>query len=412
MRAPFDNWRITVAHRSARTIQVGLGGYGSSFYLDHILGDGCPEIELIGAVDPMAGRSPHYEELTHRGIPIHPSLDECLAALPQSELVIIASPFHYHRDQVVTAARHGKAILCEKPLCPSGDEAQAMLAAQQKYAVPVAIGYQWSFSRAIGRLKADILARRFGRARTMKALTLWPRSPDYYQRNDWAGRIRADDGTLIIDSPLANATAHYLHNLFFLLGDAPDRAAQPVQLRGEAYRAHAIENFDTAALHATTDAGADVFFFTTHTGEGPSATEFELIFETAVVTFRNGQIVARCHDGRSVAYGDPEEDPVGKVRQSARMALEGLAPPCSIATAIPHVLACDAMQQSVGTPVPFPDAWIRRSPERVLVPQLNQRLSECYRRECLPSDLGLPWARPGGTVSIRQPRVRSSPGSE
>ena len=38
----------------------------------------------------------------------------------------------------------------------------------------VAIGYQWSFSDAIQKLKADVIAGIFGKPRRLKTLVLWP----------------------------------------------------------------------------------------------------------------------------------------------------------------------------------------------------------------------------------------------
>jgi hypothetical protein len=73
----------------------------------------------------------------------------------------------------------------------------------------------------------------------------WPRSRSYYRRGGgWGGRIEMN-GVPVYDSIAANACAHYLHNMLFVLGDAPDESAVPLRVEAECLRANDIENFDT-----------------------------------------------------------------------------------------------------------------------------------------------------------------------
>ena len=46
----------------------------------------------------------------------------------------------------------------------------------------------------------------------------FPRPLSYFKRNDWAGHLRTPAGEDVLDSPLNNATAHYLHNMLYVLG--------------------------------------------------------------------------------------------------------------------------------------------------------------------------------------------------
>ena len=90
-----------------------------------------------------------------------------------------------------------------------------------------AVGFQWSFSKAIQNLKKDILNGRWGTAKRLKTLIAWPRTHDYYQRNSWVGALKNDQGAWILDSPVSNATAHFLHNCWYILGDSPDSVPFP-----------------------------------------------------------------------------------------------------------------------------------------------------------------------------------------
>ncbi len=43
-------------------------------------------------------------------------------------------------------------------------------------------------------------------------------------------------GRLVLDSPVNNACSHYLHNMFYVLGDRLDRSDQPKWVTAELYR--------------------------------------------------------------------------------------------------------------------------------------------------------------------------------
>ena len=107
----------------------------------------------------------------------------------------------------LAALAHGSHVLCEKPLCVTPADATAMTRARDAAGRQVAIGYQWSFSAAIQRLKADILAGVLGRPKRMRCLVLWPRDETYYGRNRWAGAKRDAHGNLVLDRPVNNACA-------------------------------------------------------------------------------------------------------------------------------------------------------------------------------------------------------------
>ena len=87
----------------------------------------------------------------------------------------------------------------------------------------------------------------------------------YYNRNDWAGRIKSDSGEWVLDSPANNAMAHYLHNALYVLGETPTTSARPISVQAELYRANPIENYDAAVLRVMTDKNVEVLFYGAHT---------------------------------------------------------------------------------------------------------------------------------------------------
>lgn len=223
-----------------------------------------------------------------------------------------------------------------------------MLAAERQAGKPVAIGYQWSFSRAILALKRDILAGRFGRPLLWKTLVLWSRRRSYFQRNRWAGRIRAEDGAWVLDSPVHNATAHYLHNMLFLQGSTLETSARPRSLSGELYRANPIENYDAAALSITTASETELLFLTAHPVQEHAGPFIEYAFEDAVVEYPgpNGEFLARFRDGTVEGYGDPNADEMNKLWQSLEALRTGGPVVCGLQAALPQ-LTCALAAQSL-----------------------------------------------------------------
>lgn len=61
------------------------------------------------------------------GIPRATTELEAAVADPDTDTVVIGLPNHLHEEAVEACRRHGKAVLCTKPLARNGDEAKRIL---------------------------------------------------------------------------------------------------------------------------------------------------------------------------------------------------------------------------------------------------------------------------------------------
>ena len=386
---------------------VGAGGYGD-FYLRALLADAATHaVQFVGVIDPTISESPIVDTLHAAGIPRYPDLASFWQAT-SAQLVVIAAPIHFHAPYTCDALAHGASVLCEKPLCATLQEARTMDEAQQTYGGFVAVGYQWSFSAAIQALKQDMLSGALGQPRRFKARVLWPRTATYYARNNWAGRLRMPDGRWVLDSPVSNATAHYLHNLFYLLGDQRERSAQPVSVQAELYRANSIENCDTAALRCTTAQGVEILYYASHATADIAGPRFHLEFDQAVVTYGTedgqhapGLVVATWADGRQKVYGDPFADDARKLWQSVAAVRTGEPVACDLAAATAHVRAINGMHESMPTIQTFPAELIQQNDSLTWVAGLQETLIAAYDQNQLPVEVGnVPWARAGKVINL------------
>jgi predicted dehydrogenase len=383
---------------------VGIGGYGNS-YVAALLDATPAEQKLFrwtAAIDPSPQSCRRLSEVQARGVRVFRSLDEFYET-ERVDLAVISTPLHLHATHTCAALARGSHVLCEKPLCVTPDDIDAMTRARDAANRQVAIGYQWSFSPAIQRLKADIREGVLGRPKRMRCLVLWPRDEKYYGRNRWAGAKRDGHGNLVLDSPVNNACAHYLHNLFYLLGPTADRSDQPARVTAELYRANAIENYDTAAIRCHTVGGAEIVFVVSHATAGRRGPVFSCEFEHATVDFADetgagGNVTARFADGSVRDYGSPYDAKWEKLWSSLRAARDNQPTVCGIEAAAAHTRCAWAAQASAEI-VAFPRSMVRvdgpAGARRTWVEGLDDVLEQCYATFTLPGEQDVPWATRG-----------------
>ena len=86
-----------------------------------------------------------------------------LVAAPDIDAVDICTPNNLHAEIAIEAAKHGKAILCEKPLSMDTAEGERMVAAIEKAGVPNTVWYNYRRIPAVTFAKQLIDSGRLGR---------------------------------------------------------------------------------------------------------------------------------------------------------------------------------------------------------------------------------------------------------
>ncbi|HEV2295864.1 MAG TPA: Gfo/Idh/MocA family oxidoreductase [Tepidisphaeraceae bacterium] len=392
---------------------VGISGYGESYVKALLDSPADAGFRIVGMVDPMPERCRRLEEITgKRRIPIHADLEALYDATPAKiDLVMMATPIHLHAPHTCFALARGSSVLCEKPVGATVDDALRMLEAEHRADGFAAIGFQWSFSRAIQALKRDVIAGEFGAPVRLKTIACFPRSMQYFQRNDWAGKVRTADGTPVFDSPVNNATAHYLHNMLYLLGPTRQTSAAPTSVQAELYRANAIENYDTAAVRVVVEGGAELLFYTSHAVPIAMGPVLCYEFERATVYYEaetGGGFVARFRNGAVRRYGDPNTDRPLKIWQCIDAVRTGEEIACGIPAAVPHALCVAAAAASMPNVNEFPSDLITTQglsgQPMKCVTGLASAMVQCYDQGILPAEhRGLTWSTRGERIDLTQP---------
>src|SRR5436309_15818815 len=116
--------------------KVKIGILGSRFQADCIAGavKAVPEeAEVIAVASPTKGHAAGFAK--RHGIPRTYTDYRELLRDPEVETVSITAPNRLHAQIAIDAARAGKHVVCEKPLCLTIEEADAMIDAWRKACV-------------------------------------------------------------------------------------------------------------------------------------------------------------------------------------------------------------------------------------------------------------------------------------
>jgi predicted dehydrogenase len=377
-----------------KLLLAGIGGYGAGYVMATMgMKD---EMEIAGIIDPYADKSSAFDSI--KGLPVFNTIDEYFDAGNTAEAIVISTPIQLHCQHLCAALGHGLHVLCEKPLCASLEEAQTIIKASKNHPdQKVLIGFQWSFSPAILEAKKQILSGVFGKPLSMKVIVRWPRAFSYYERNDWAGRKNDSKGNFVGDSIISNATAHYLHNPLFMLGDSMGLSAEPLKIEAECYKAYDIETFDTAfvRLSVPNKQGSEtkVFIAVSHCCE-------ENVNPTLEYTFQNGRMWCSGDDRlHGELNGEPNEFGIigsnlgyyNKLTWLCKCARNGAESPCNALTALPELKTANYILNHIAVKHfekgNVEECTAPMNEKRLKVNGLDAVMKDCYNTMLLPSEI-------------------------
>lgn len=269
---------MSVLSSPLRVALIGISGYGR-VYLElarELRGRG--EITIVAAtVINAQEESANVAELTARGTKIFSDYREMLRQCAgQLDLCLIPTGINWHARMTIAALESGANVLVEKPLAGSVAEVAAIRDAERKAGRFVAVGFQDCYQPGTRWLRAELERGVIGELQSVRFLGVWPRSRQYFTRNNWAGRLRVE-GVPVFDSPLNNAFSHFVMLSLFLV-DGRETKVENAEL----WRAHAIESFDTGVVQARSERGVRLWLGATHASTS-------LVEPEIVVTGRDGQ---------------------------------------------------------------------------------------------------------------------------
>jgi predicted dehydrogenase len=147
-------------------VKVGLVGTGFVADLHAAAFRLVPDAEVAAVASPTPGKAKRFA--AERQIPQALEDYRDLLALPDLQLVTLALPNDLHARVTLDAARAGKHVVCEKPLCRTLEEADAMIDACRRAGVLLLYAEELCFAPKYVRAKQLVDEGALGRAFLVK----------------------------------------------------------------------------------------------------------------------------------------------------------------------------------------------------------------------------------------------------
>ncbi|MBK5933689.1 putative dehydrogenase [Rhodovulum imhoffii] len=215
-------------------------------------------VRLTAVVESDAARR---GGLADSGLPVAATLADVPA---DTRAAVIATPTPAHRMSGEAALQRGLAVLIEKPVAVTLEDARALLATAQARGLPLIVGHHRRCHPFV--MAARQAVQEMGELVGLQGMWCLRKHAAYYEP-EWRRRVGA--------GPLMTNLSHEIDLLHFLIGGI----AEVTTLTSSARRGLAIE--DTAAMafrfengmlgsFLVSDAGASPWSFETATGENPA----------------------------------------------------------------------------------------------------------------------------------------------
>jgi len=203
---------------------------------------------------------------------------EALCASPDVDVVFITSPDAMHKDDVLLALQHGKAVLCEKPVAMNTAEAKVMSDAANAAGLLYGVGQNFRFNRSLEWMREQIAKGRIGQPQLAHAQYAYPAGQ--------APRKWIADPSLACGGPIADVGVHCIDSLRYILGE---NVVSISTLARKDDLAPKVEAIATLQLEMTGGVYANV----TASARAPYRTLVEVTGSEGVVVAENGLTVDR-----------------------------------------------------------------------------------------------------------------------
>ncbi|HBG26429.1 MAG: hypothetical protein A2Y10_10055 [Planctomycetes bacterium GWF2_41_51] len=277
---------------------IGAGGY--AFNLIKWIWEIPDKFELVAVSSNPSRQSPGRSACQEKGIPVYDTTDQLIAGIKgKADVIYVPTPINTHFNLTKKCVDAGFDVFLEKPPVATIQELDELIKIVSQKGKSVPVAFQYLHSAMLQELKKRIVEGRYGKVKRVKGMAGWPRFDSYYQRSEWAGRLRMN-GEWILDGTINNPLAHMLADQLYLAAEQPDAMAVPVSIEAELYHGHNIESEDTSSLRIISDKGVEILFNTTLcsgskidtlvTIECEKAKIDYSAFSKATITLANGEV--------------------------------------------------------------------------------------------------------------------------
>ncbi len=260
---------------------VGLGRWGRSL-VESVQGRSAKIRFVLGVEPDAAARDFAAQHRLKLGTDYRDALSDLSVGA-----VVLATPHSLHPDQVIAAARAGKAVFCEKPLALTRAHAAAMLEACARAGVTLGVGHNRRWWPAMRELKRLVDSGELGTLLHLEG----------HNSNENSNAVAGGWRTLASESPgggMTGAGLHALDAMVGLAGPVKHVAAQLLSRKpppAPQDTASALIEFDSGVSGLLATVRATPFYWRVH-AFGTKANA-EVLGETELVLRVSGQPAQR-----------------------------------------------------------------------------------------------------------------------
>lgn len=175
-------------------VRVGLIGTGFVADIHAAAYRMVPDAEVVAVASPSPGKAKRFAD--ERGIPRSFERYQDVVALKDVDLIDLCAPNDLHAEITIAAAAERKHVLCEKPLCRTLEQADAMIEACRKAGVLLMYAEELCFAPKYVRAKTLVDEGAIGRAFLVKQSEEHngPHMPWFWDVNRSGGGVLLDMG--------------------------------------------------------------------------------------------------------------------------------------------------------------------------------------------------------------------------
>jgi predicted dehydrogenase len=279
---------------------IGAGMAGRSHLAGYraataVHGSGLPEVRFVAVGDVNATVA--KQAANRFGYQRAESNWQAVADAPDVDVVSVVVANTLHREIVEGLLAAGKHVLCEKPLAPSVEDAEAMVSAAKASGRQAATGFTFRRSPAVNAIRAQLESGAIGRPLHLDG-HYWcdygcdPKSPMSWRYKGGPGSgALADIGAHLVDlaeflcGPIESVSgavlATYITERHLPVGAVVGHALAAISEETEP-----VENEDLVSFTARFASGATATLSASRTAYGhPNGLGFEIYAETGAATF-------------------------------------------------------------------------------------------------------------------------------
>ncbi len=253
---------------------IGAGNMGSGHY-KNILKGKCPEIRVTAFADLKPERLDAMEALRVAAELEAPEFcryasGEELISNSDCDAVLICVPHYSHPELAISAFKHKKHVMCEKPAGVYTLQVREMMAEADLHPeLTFGMMFNQRTNPVYKKMKEIIASGELGAIkRTSWIITDWYRPQYYYDSGDWRATWSGEGGGVLL-----NQCPHQLDLWQWICG-----MPKKIDVKMHFGKWHDIEVEDDVSCYCEYENGATGTFITT-TGDYPGTNRFEIVCE-------------------------------------------------------------------------------------------------------------------------------------